>query len=137
MQDETRNVELLKGAYSSWSESRGASVDDWFAICAENIAFGSIAQGRPEGASYLTAYQGRNALKDYFGGIARDWEMVEYCADHYVAQGDRVVMLGRCAWNSGKLARSFGRPRRIRGASRTARPWSITSISTPRRSTRR
>jgi ketosteroid isomerase-like protein len=97
MSEEARNVAILKKAYTRWSESLGASAADWLAICADDIAFGSLAQG-PDGARYLTEYRSRDALKEYFTGIERDWQMIEYVADHFVAQGDRVVMLGRCAW---------------------------------------
>ena len=94
MSDEARNVEQLRKAYGVWSNTRGASSDHWLEICAENIAFGSLANG-PPGSAYLTAYQARDELKGYFAGLARDWEMMEYEVDHFVAQGDRVVMLGR------------------------------------------
>ena len=50
MSDEARNVEILKHAYKRWSDTLGESVDDWMKICADNIAFGSLAQGAPEGA---------------------------------------------------------------------------------------
>ena len=53
MSDEARNVEILKHAYKRWSDTLGESVDDWMNICDDNIAFGSLAQGAPEGASYL------------------------------------------------------------------------------------
>jgi hypothetical protein len=97
MSDEARNVAILKKAYARWSETLGGSANEWLAICADDIAFGSLAQG-PEGARYLTEYHSRDALKEYFSGLARDWQMIEYVAEHFVAQGDRVVMLGRCAW---------------------------------------
>ena len=111
MSDEARNVAILKQAYRHWSESKGASVDDWMAVCAENIAFGSIAQGRAEPARYLTTYNGRNELKTYFDGLTRDWEMIEYTADHFVAQDDRVVMLGRCAWKYRKTGKIVWTPK--------------------------
>ena len=98
MSDEARNVEILKQAYKRWVESRGGSADEWLKICADNISFGSLAQGRPQGAKYLTNYQSRDQLRDYFTGLARDWEMIEYVAEEFVAQGDRVIMLGRCTW---------------------------------------
>jgi uncharacterized protein len=97
MSDEAQNVAILKQAYTRWSESKGGSADFWIAICADNIKFGSIAQGG-HGTPYLTAYQSRDELGKYFAGITQDWEMIEYVAEHYVAQGDRVVMLGRCSW---------------------------------------
>ena len=50
MSDEVRNVELLKKAYEQWSDSRGASADQWLEICADQIAFGSLAKGPPGSA---------------------------------------------------------------------------------------
>jgi ketosteroid isomerase-like protein len=111
MSDEARNVEILKQAYKRWSESKGASADDWLKICADNIAFGSLAQGAAPAARYLTAYQNRDTLRDYFAGLTRDWEMIEYVPEHYVAQGDRVVMLGRCAWRFKKTGAVVSTPK--------------------------
>jgi len=111
MADEARNVEMLKAAYRRWSESKGQSADEWFKICADNIAFGSLAQGAQPAAHYLTAYSSRDQLKDYFGGLTRDWEMIEYHADQFVAQGDRVVMLGRCTWRFKKTGKVVSTPK--------------------------
>ena len=97
MSHEAQNVAVLKKAYANWSGSKGANVDEWMSLMAENIRFGSIAQGG-HGAPYLTTYQSRDALGAYFHGLLRDWEMIEYAADEYIAQGDRVVMLGHCTW---------------------------------------
>lgn len=104
MSDEDRNVAILKHAYGRWSESLGTSVDDWLSICSDKISFGSLAQG-PEGARYMTEYNSRDALKEYFAGLERDWQMIEFAAEHFVAQGDRVVMLGRCAFRYKKTGK--------------------------------
>lgn len=111
MSDETGNVEILRKAYDRWASSKGASVDDWLAICDADIAFGSIAQGRQEGAEYLAAYTSRDALKEYFGGLTRDWEMIDWIVDHFVAQGDRVVMLGHCTWRYKKTGKIVSTPK--------------------------
>ena len=110
MSDEVRNVELLRKAYSVWSKTRGASHEHWMEICAEKIAFGSLAHG-PPGSAYLTNYQSRDELTGYFAGLAKDWEMMEYEVDHFVAQGDRVVMLGRCAWRYRKTGKVVWTPK--------------------------
>jgi len=104
MSDEERNVALLKQAYKSWSDTLGASADEWMKICSEKIQFGSLAQA-PAGAHYLTEYGSRDALKEYFTGLERDWQMIEYATEHFVAQGDRVVMLGRCGWRYKKTGK--------------------------------
>jgi ketosteroid isomerase-like protein len=111
MSDEARNVDLLKQAYARWHDSKGDSADEWLKICADKIAFGSLAQGQAAGARYLTAYQDSGALKDYFAGLTRDWEMIEYVAEQFVAQGDRVVMLGRCTFRYKKTGKVVSTPK--------------------------
>jgi ketosteroid isomerase-like protein len=110
MSEESRNVEILKHAYRRWSETKGGSADDWLAICADRMAFGSLAHGAAP-TPYLTDYRSREDLKAYFDGIKRDWEMMEYVVDHFVAQGDRVVMLGRCAWRYRKTDKMVWTPK--------------------------
>jgi ketosteroid isomerase-like protein len=95
MSDEAKNVAILTEAYRRWSESKGASGDHWISICNENIRFGSIAEPLTT-VAYMASYRSRDELGQYFAGLVRDWEMLEYRVDHFVAQGDRVVMLGHC-----------------------------------------
>jgi ketosteroid isomerase-like protein len=100
MSDEANNVAVLTEAYSQWHRSRGTSVAHWMSICAENIAFGSLIQGAAPKVAYMTGYNARAELGRYFEGLARDWDMIEYKVDQFVAQNDRVVMLGHCAWRN-------------------------------------
>ena len=79
-------------------------------ICVADISFGSLAQGAAEGAKYMTAYRSRDTLKEYFAGLERDWQMMEFATEHFVAQGDRVVMLGRCAWRYKKTGKVVWTP---------------------------
>jgi hypothetical protein len=111
MSDEARNVEVLKAAYDRWRETKGASVDDWMKVCADNMAFGSLAQGRAENARYLTAYSSRDALKEYFGGLARDWEMLDWKVNQYIAQGDSVAVVSHCTWKFKKTGKTVATPK--------------------------
>jgi ketosteroid isomerase-like protein len=111
MGDEARNVEILKAAYDRWSQSKGASVDDWMKVCAPNISFGSLAQGAAEGARYMTAYNSRDTLKEYFDGLARDWEMLDWKTNDFIAQGDRVVVLVHCKWRHKKSGKTVSTPK--------------------------
>jgi ketosteroid isomerase-like protein len=110
MTDEAQNVIVLKDAYDRWADSKGDSADHWTAIFADNIKFGSLAQGS-YGAAYLTAYQTRDQLAQYFAGLKRDWEMIEYVTENFVAQGDRVVMLGRCSWRNRHTGKVVATPK--------------------------
>jgi ketosteroid isomerase-like protein len=110
MSDETRNVAILTEAYRQWSQSRGASADHWITICDPNIRFGSLAE-RLASVAYMAEYRSRDELGAYFSGLTRDWEMLEYRVDHFVAQGDRVVMLGHCSWRAKKSGQVVSTPK--------------------------
>jgi len=99
MSDEARNVAVLTEAYRRWADSKGASGDHWISLFGENVRFGSIAEPL-KAVAYMASYRSRDELGQYFAGITRDWEMLEYRVDHFVAQGDRVVMLGHCSWRA-------------------------------------
>ena len=108
--EEVRNVTILKEAYALWITTKGASADHWMSIVADEIKFGSLAQGAP-GAAYLTAYQRREELAQYFAGLQRDWELLEYTYEHFVAQGDRVVMLGHCSYRNRNTQKIVATPK--------------------------
>jgi ketosteroid isomerase-like protein len=110
MPDEVQNVAVLTEAYARWADSKGGSADHWMSLIADRIKFGSLAQGG-HGAAYLTAYQSRDELAQYFAGLARDWEMIEFVPEHFVAQADRVVMLGRCSWRFKRTGKVVATPK--------------------------
>jgi uncharacterized protein len=93
------NVAALKRAYGRWHETKGASVDDWMALLADNIKFNSIAAGAAH-VAYMTSYDQRQALRSYFEGLAKNWTMIHFTVDEYIAQGDVVVARGSCAWQN-------------------------------------
>ena len=68
-------------------------------------------RGARYGAAYLTEYQSRDQLAQYFAGLKRDWEMIEYVAENFVAQGDRVVMLGHCSWRNRHTGKVVATPK--------------------------
>jgi hypothetical protein len=110
MSDEARNTAILADAYRRWAESRGASADHWISICHPDIRFGSLAETVPS-VDYMADYRSRDELGAYFAGLTRDWEMVEYRVDNFVAQGDRVVMLGYCSWRAKQNGKVVSTPK--------------------------
>jgi hypothetical protein len=111
MSDEARNVEVLKAAYDKWAQSKGGSADYWMEICDTNIAFGSLAQGAAKPADYLTSYSKRETLKDYFGGLARDWDMLDWQVRQYIAQGDSVAVVSHISWRFKKTGKVVTTPK--------------------------
>jgi ketosteroid isomerase-like protein len=111
MSDEARNVEVLKAAYDKWAPSKGGSVDDWIEICDNNIAFGLLAQGAPQAAAYMTSYSKRDTLKDSFAGLSRDWDMLDWRTEKFIAQGDSVVVISQISWRFKKTGKVVSTPK--------------------------
>ena len=110
MSEETTNVERLKEAYTRWNASKGASVDHWFEIVDPNSKFGSLARGAPP-VAFLTTYDNREALREYFKDLLLNWSMIYHTVDEYVAQGDAVFAGGSCAWTNKQTGRSVETPK--------------------------
>jgi ketosteroid isomerase-like protein len=108
MSVEQSNVATLRQAYGRWAASKGTDGGTWSGIMSDDVSLGSLAEGAPE-MPFTARRSGKEQLLAYLDGLARDWEMVSYEIGEYVAQGDRVVAIGRCAWRhraTGKVAES-------------------------------
>ncbi len=106
MATEDENVAILQEAYWRWAEGKGKDLDGWTAIMDEAISLRSIGQGGA-GVEFSSPRTGRSGVLDYLERLTRDWDMLSYEMDEFVAQGDRVVAIGRCAWRNkrtGKVA---------------------------------
>lgn len=97
MTPQEKNVEILREAYRLWHETKGGSVDHWMDLMADNIRFRSLAGGEP-GLEFTRECCMKEEVRLYFEGLGADWEMVHYTAEEFIAQDDRVVMLGSCAF---------------------------------------
>jgi ketosteroid isomerase-like protein len=72
------------------------------------VAVRSLADG-DAAMKFSAPRNGRAEMQHYFADLAEQWEMLEFHADEIICEGDRVVMLGRCAWRcraTGKVAQS-------------------------------
>ena len=105
MTEEDSNVARLREAYRLWHETRGGSVEHWMDLLADDIDFRSLAGGA-QPLEFTGGGGSKAEVRAYFEGLARDWDMVHFTVEEFIAQRDRVVMLGRCAFtnrNTGKL----------------------------------
>ena len=97
MSIEESNVAILRDLYAQWNSTKGGSVDRWLEYMAEEVDWRSLADGAA-GMEFTRAASTREQVGGYMRGLLADWQMDYYAVDEFVAQGDRVVMLGRCAW---------------------------------------
>ncbi len=93
------NVATLKQAYRQWHESKGGSVQAWLDLMADDIRCFSLAAGVPE-AEFTAPITSKRDFERYFRGLLADWEMIHYTTDEFIAEGDRVAVLGSTAWRN-------------------------------------
>lgn len=103
------NVDRLKAAFRAWHDSRGADTGVWLDLVADDFVLRSAGDGRP-GMEFSATRTGRGSVPDYFAGLAADWEMIHYSADEFVADGDRVVVIGRCGWRHRRTGKPVESP---------------------------
>src|SRR5256885_12452526 len=103
-------VEALRNAYQLWDETKGKEAGQFMDLMADHVVFRSLAGGASP-MEFTITRQGKHDVMQYFAGLAADWEMMHYKADEFIEQGDRVVMLGSCAWKSRKTQKIVDTPK--------------------------
>lgn len=109
MSEEEANVALLKEGYAAWHDTSG-DARVWYDIFADEIAWGSLADGRP-GMEFTRPRASKEEVIDYFEGLAEDWSMEFYHINEYVAQGGRVVALGEMSWTHRRTGKTVTMPK--------------------------
>lgn len=91
------NVAILRGAYAKWSESKGKSFGAWLDIMADDAQLRSLAEGRG-GVDFSAPRFSRAGVESYLRELDEAWAMVSHHMNEFIAQDDRVVVLGQVAW---------------------------------------
>ena len=95
------NVAKLKHAYREWHDSKGGSVKTWLDLVADDVKVYSLAAGAPE-VEFTAAVSSKKDFERYFTGLLADWEMIHYTTGTFIAEGNRVAMLGSTGWRNRK-----------------------------------
>ena len=104
------NVATLKNAYRQWHTSKGGSLKVWLDLVADDVKIRSLADGAPE-VEFTTARNGKEQFKKYFDGLLADWEMINYKTNEFIAEGERVAVLGSTAWRNRRTGREVDTPK--------------------------
>ena len=110
MTREARNVAILKQAYLLWNRNKEQAFDHWLALMDANIDWRSIANGA-QGVEFTVSRSSKDGVLQYFQALAKEWEMLSYDANEFIAQGDRVVMVGRCEWRNRRTLKEIKTPK--------------------------
>src|SRR5262249_26037705 len=99
MASQQENLSRLREAYRRWHRSRGADADAWLELMDATVMY----RAPPDGRAALD-FTPRKGTKEEIAAILsahqRDWEMIYVKIDEYVAQTNRVVAIGSCAWRN-------------------------------------
>jgi uncharacterized protein len=91
------NLAALERAYARWAESRGGNVDEVLALMDDDIVMESIMPAEVPHALSGT-HSRKQQARSYFVALLAEWEMVDWQVDRFIADGDDIVMVGRCHW---------------------------------------
>jgi uncharacterized protein len=107
---EQENVEILRRGYALWNDTKANSVAHWLDLIADDVQWRSLADGAT-GMAFTRACNSKSDVQRYFAALAEEWAMDYYTVDEFIAQGDRVVMLGSCGWRNKKTGAKLDTPK--------------------------
>lgn len=91
------HVSILREAYAQWVDAKGRDCDCWMNIMADDVALGSLAEGSPE-VPFTARRSSKSGVRAYLEDLMRDWEMISHTMNDFIAQDDRVAVIGRAIW---------------------------------------
>jgi uncharacterized protein len=104
------NVAALDHLYRRWSESKGTCADEVLALLDEQVEMRSVLSEEMP-SEIAGSHLSRERAGDYFAAVPRDWEMLYFDVYQFIAEGDDVVMIGRCAWRHRETGNEVDTPK--------------------------
>ena len=108
--DTKTNVEILREGYRLWNDSKAESVDYWLGLLAEDVQWCSIGDGAP-GLEFSKTRSSKAEVVEYLQELGSEWNLIHYSVEEFVAEGDRVVVLGNCGWCNKRTGRTVESPK--------------------------
>jgi uncharacterized protein len=91
------NLAALAQSYARWCATKGGNVDEILDLMDDDIVMDSVLP--PEVPHEISGtHNGKARAADYFRAMLDEWEMVDWQVDRFIADGDDIVMVGRCHW---------------------------------------
>ena len=101
MTDLAGSLRKVKKLYQLWSDTRGSAdaAQAWLELLADDVEVFSLGGGAP-GIEFTRGGRGKVVAERYLADLTEGWEMLDYRVDEFVAEGDRIVSLGSCAFRN-------------------------------------
>jgi hypothetical protein len=90
-------IQRLQSAYKVWDEQKGSTTEPWFELMADLVYWRSIGGGEKP-MNFTAPRLSKQQVRDYFNGLAQDWQMEFYQVHTFLVEGDKVAAIGECCW---------------------------------------
>jgi hypothetical protein len=103
-------VSKLREAYTSWDKSKGTDHEKWLDLMSDHVVFRSLAGGAP-GMEFTKECHSKEDVRGYFAGLYKDWEMIHYTPEQFIAEGENVAVRGTCAFRNRQTKKIIQTPK--------------------------
>jgi ketosteroid isomerase-like protein len=103
-------VSRLDEAYKSWDTSKGKDHEKWLELMSDHVVFRSLAGGSP-GMEFTKECHSKDDVRGYFDGLYKDWEMIHYSPEQYIAVGENIAVRGTCGFKNRQTKKILQTPK--------------------------
>lgn len=101
----------LAAAYDEWGVSKGTTPASFFDLMDQAIEFHSVLSREFPADPVSGPFSGKAAVIGYWTALAESWEMLFSKTEAIVADGDKVVWVGRVHWRHRRTLRTLETPK--------------------------
>ncbi|MEM7317153.1 MAG: nuclear transport factor 2 family protein [Planctomycetota bacterium] len=101
-----QNVDILKKGYELWAKGDPAALDYWFDHMDDYIKWSSVVDESSTGMEFAEDCDAKTGVARYFEKLMATWELEFIDIHEYIAQHDRVVVLGTVKWRNRATGKS-------------------------------
>ena len=109
MASQQENLTRLREAYRRWHRSKGTDVECWLDLMGAQVVYRAAPEGKI-GLGFAAHSGAKEEIAALIASQSADWEMIFVKIDEYVAQTNRVVAIGSCAWRNRKTGKAAETP---------------------------
>ncbi len=103
-------VSKLREAYTSWDKSKGTDHEKWLDLMSDHVVFRSLAGGA-QGMEFTKECHSKEDVRGYFAGLYKDWEMIHYTPEQFIAEGENIAVRGTCAFKNRQTKKIIQTPK--------------------------
>jgi len=109
MAEAQTDIDKLKAAFRAWNDTKGASIDTWLDLMADQIDWRSLADGA-HAVAWTSRGKTRAEVRAYLIALTSAFAMEHYTVEQYVCDVDTIVTIGTTAWRNKATGKQLDTP---------------------------